>query len=374
VRRWFTVTFALVLVAWIASAPGSAAAFGTIDSGGQHREHEHITRAALACAGDAGAEPDCFEPMSIDYLAGHDREFGAVGAPDNDELSDPAAHCDNADFVEGDYPRTRDQATDSLMDCVNHLRARWKEGVDSAKDLLDDEGQVIVGEVNLNPECNPQERTEDRAKCATIEGLGRVLHGAQDFYAHSNWADEADPARSVGDENPPGLNLPGPSPVLDLRSGMASSVPPNMTTGCYVVKDEVPGVGECELRVTHAALNKDRGLIDPATGRATDPTTPRGSVGDNFAKAVSAAIAESRRQWQDFRSELIAQYGKDNGERMICALTHDDPVNDCQGLEWSRVTVIVIVVCAALAAAATIVLWVRGGRRRAGPRHPRIRT
>jgi hypothetical protein len=376
VRRWFTVIFALVLVAWIASAPGSAAAFGTIDSGGQHREHEHITRAALACAGDAGAEPDCFEPMSIDYLAGHDREFGAVGAPDNDELSNPAAHCDNADFVEGDYPRTRDQATDSLMDCVNHLRARWKEGVDSAKDLLDDEGQVIVGEVNLNPECNPHERTEDRAKCAAIEGLGRALHGAQDFYAHSNWADEADPARSVGDENPPGLNLPGPSPVLDLRSGMAPSVPPNMTTGCYVVKDEVPGVGECELRVTHAALNKDRGLIDPATGRATDPTTPRGSVGDNFAKAASAAIAESRRQWQDFRSELIAQYGKDNGERMICALTHDDPVNDCQGLEWSRVTVIVIVsvVCAALAAAATIVLWVRGGRRRAGPRHPRIRT
>ena len=150
VRRWFTVLFALVLVAWIASAPGSAAAFGTIDSGGQHREHEHITRAALACVGDAGAEPDCFEPESIDYLAGHDREFGAVGAPDNDELSDPAAHCDNADFVEGDYPRTRDQATDSLVDCVNHLRARWKEGVDSAKGLLDDEGQVIVGEVTLN--------------------------------------------------------------------------------------------------------------------------------------------------------------------------------------------------------------------------------
>jgi hypothetical protein len=191
-----------------------------------------------------------------------------------------------------------------------------------------------------------------------------VLHGAQDFYAHSNWADEADPARPVGDENPPGLNLPGPSPVLDLRSGMAPSVSPNLTTGCYVLKDEVPGVGECELRVTHAALNKDRGLIDPATRQASDPTTPRGSVGDNFAKAVLGAITESRRQWQD------------NGERMICALTHDDPVNDCQGLEWSRVTVtiIVAVACAALAAAAAIVLRVRGVRRRAGPRHPRIRT
>jgi hypothetical protein len=67
------------------------------------------------------------------------------------------------------------------------LRARWKEGVDSAKDLLDDQGQVIVGEVTLNPECNPHERSEDRAKCAAIEGRGRVLHGVQDFYAHSNW-------------------------------------------------------------------------------------------------------------------------------------------------------------------------------------------
>ena len=51
----------------------------------------------------------------------------------------------------------------------------------------------------------------------TFEGLGRVLHGAQDFYAHSNWADTPDPTRPVGVDNPPGLNLPGPSPVLDLH-------------------------------------------------------------------------------------------------------------------------------------------------------------
>lgn len=367
-RRVFPVLFSLVLVVWIASAPGSAAAFGTIEGGGQHREHERITRAALACAGDGGSEPDCFEPKSTDYLAGHDREFGAVGAPDNDELSDPAAHCDNADHLAGDYPRTRAQATDSLMDCVNQLRTQFREGVDSAQGLLDDEGQVIAGEVNLDPECNPDERAEDRAKCASLEGLGRALHGAQDFYAHSNWADQADPTRPLGDGNPPGLNLPAPSPVLDLRSGAVPSAPADLTTGCYVLKDEVPGVGACELRVTHAALNKDRGLIDPATGRATDPTTPRGMVGDNFALAVSGAITESRRQWQDFRSELTARYGQDNGERMICALTHDDPVNDCRGLAWSRVIVIVLVACVALAAAAAIVLLMRRRHRPlAGP-------
>ena len=109
-RRRLRLVACLVVTAFLGSAPGSAAAFGTIETGGQHREHERITRAALACAGDAGSDPYCFEPRSIDYLAGHVRAFGAVGAPDNDELSDPTAHCDNADFLVDGYPRTRDQA------------------------------------------------------------------------------------------------------------------------------------------------------------------------------------------------------------------------------------------------------------------------
>ena len=90
-------------------------------------------------------------------------------------------------------------------------------------------------------------------------------------------------------------------------------------------------------------------------------------VGDNFTKAVSGAITESRRQWQDFRSELTTRYGKVKGERMICALTHDDPVNDCRGLGWGGVIVIVLLACGILAAAATIVLLMRRRRRRAGP-------
>jgi hypothetical protein len=75
----------------------------------------------------------CFEPRSIDYLAGHDREFGAIGAPDRDELSDPTAHCDNADFRAGDYPHTRNQATAAVVDCLRHLRSRFGEAVDSAQ-------------------------------------------------------------------------------------------------------------------------------------------------------------------------------------------------------------------------------------------------
>jgi len=255
----------LVVMMFIVWTPGSAAAFGTVDTGGQRREHERVTRAALSCAGDAGSYPHCFAPASIDYLAGHDREFGAVGAPDSDELSDPAAHCDNADFLEGRYPRTRDQATASLVACVNHMRTRFAEGVEAARGLLDDQGEVIPGEVNLQPPCRSRSAEEDRAKCLAIEGLGRALHGTQDFYAHSNWADAADPGRPAGPDNPPGLDLPAPSTVLDLRGSGVRAVPRELTTGCFVLADQVDGTGVCERRVTHAALNKDNGLESAPT-------------------------------------------------------------------------------------------------------------
>jgi len=126
-----------------------------------------------------------------------------------------------------------------------------------------------------------------------------------------------------------------------------------------VLNDRVPGTGACQLRVTHAALNKDNGLIDPATGRATDPRTPRGMVGDNFAKAVSGAITESRRQWQDFGSDLVDRYGRDKGRRMICALTRDDPVHDCRGWATSSVVAVVVGGGLLLAAVVTFVWLVR---------------
>ncbi|MFI5893250.1 CinY protein [Actinoplanes sp. NPDC051513] len=358
-RRRCAVLLSLLLLAWIASAPTPAVAFGTIDGGGQHREHERITRAALACT---NGESACFEPATMNYLAGHDREFGAVGAPDSDEMADPAAHCDDADYLAGSYPRTREAAGASLTDCVEQLRGQFRTGLDSAKDLLDDQGEVMPDEVTVSPECNPREREESRAKCTTMEAFGRVLHGAQDFYSHSNWADQADPDRPIGDDNPPGLHRPGPSPLLDLRGATVAGSPANFTTGCYVLQDQVPGVGACELRITHAALNKDRGLIDPVDGRATEPGTPRGQVRDNFADAVAGAIIESRRQWQDFGTELTARYGADRGTRMICALTHDDPVQDCHGRHpnWAAI----IALAAAGAALVVVVVLIRRFRRR----------
>ncbi|MBN9107152.1 MAG: hypothetical protein J0I34_00070 [Pseudonocardia sp.] len=355
-----TILLGVLVVLGLAATPGSAAGFGTIDTGGQSREHERLTRAALSCAGDARTDRDCFEPTTMDYLAGHDHEFGAVGAPDSDELSDPGAHCDGADYVTGPYPQTRTQATAALDDCLNQMRIRFGEGLDAAQRLLGPDGEVLANEVGLDPECRSREEREVRAKCAALEGFGRALHGVQDFYSHSNWADEADPTRPIGDENPPGLDLPAPSPLLDLR-GPAPDPPVDLTTGCYVARDEVPGVGDCRLRVTHAGLNKDRGQIDPVTGAATDPTTPRGMVGTNFAKAVSGAVTETRREWQDFRSELVARYGSEHGERMICALTHDDPVNDCARRNLAVATAVPIGLAAVAVGA---ILWIRRRRTR----------
>jgi hypothetical protein len=362
-KRWIRALAAVAVIGWLLQTPGSAAAFGTIEGGGQHRTHERITRAALACGSTTAPRTNCFEPGSMDLLAGKDPFFGGVGAPDSDEISNPAAHCDNADFLSADYPRTRQQALAALTECVDHLKTRFQQGLDGAAELLDDQGRVVEVEVVLDPaDCKVFEGLEQRAKCNAIEGLGRALHGAQDFYAHSNWVDEADPALPIGPENPPGLNLPGPSPVLDLRSDNQPTPPADLSTGCYVLNDQVTGVGECTGRTTHEAINKDNGLVDPITGETTEPTTPRGMVKDNFAKAVSGAITETQRQWQDFQSALADRYGQEEGALMVCALTHDDPVNDCHDRNW--VVVVVALLAGGIIIAAGVLITVHLRRRR----------
>jgi hypothetical protein len=355
----------LVLVAGTIVFPVPATGFGTVEGGGQHREHERITRAALACTADGAPEDGCFGPRSMDQLAGNGTGFGAVGAPDRTEVSVPAAHCDDADFVPGGYPQSREDATVRLLDCVDHLRGRFREAVTRAGDLLDGHGRVAAAEVGLDGDCVFDAPREARAKCTTLESLGRALHGVQDFYSHSSWADEADPSRPIGPGNPKGLNLPAPSPVLDLDGAGVPEVPEDLTTGCFVVPDSAPGVGRCGRRVTHAALNKDNGLIDPVTGAATDPATPRGRAGRNFEKAVTGAVAETRHQWQDFGRALRREYGPRRAATMTCVLTHDHPADECEGsgrTPASRILSGAAIVLALVACA----VWLH--RRGTGPR------
>jgi len=87
-------------------------------------------------------------------------------------------------------------------------------------------------------------------------------------------------------------------------------------------------------------------------------------IGDNFAKAVTGAIAETRRQWQDFQSELTARYGEERAKLMICTLTRDHPVDDCRGGEWEGQTIGALAVGFAVAVVATIMLVIRRRPRR----------
>lgn len=349
VARWrattAVLTAALVATALIPAfvSPSSARAFGTIRGLGQRAEHEIVTRIALGCPAGTPTNGDCFEPESLDQLAGQEGTFGAVGAPDSDDqVFDPDAHCDDADFLEAPgYPRSRSDATRTLQACVDHLRAEFEEAVDEADDLLDDEDGaffVEAHEVVITPSCVFTGGVPGRAKCNVLQGLGRALHGIQDFYAHSNWADEADPGQPITISNPPGLNLGAPSPILDLRGRGPVPVPPALSTGFF--KGGLPGQDACpgvDGRITHACLNKDKALIEPGPGvtvngvtvaglgSVSDPLTERGKVGANALKAVAGAVVESRRQWADFRAALGAKYGPERAGLMILALTKDQP-------------------------------------------------
>ena len=361
----------LVSLFWTAIWISPILGFGTINEPGvvgQHCEHERITRAAFACPlGNSISDGRCFEELSLHQLAGRSGPEGhvgwgtngAVGAPDMlDPIPEGAeAHCDNADFFDTEkhgldaaYPRTREEATAQLQVCMNHLRLRFLEGVDAADKIVDQNARIILPEVDISgSDCrfsfpDLQMHWFARAKCSAIEGFGRALHGIQDFYAHSNWADEAKPPYNL--TNPPGLKLEGTPVFLDLRAenNISDQVPHELSTGCFggIMTDGPegkaghplePGSLDCTGRVTHHTLNKDNGIIDWITGKTTKPgpNTPRSDMPGNFQRAVNAAIKDSRRQWRYFREQIRRTYGKERGNIMICSLIRDDPTQDCYG-------------------------------------------
>ncbi|MEJ8632238.1 CinY protein [Streptomyces sp. MS2.AVA.5] len=299
--------------------------FGTINGLGQSAEHEKITRSALACRGGEPANA-CFQPSSLTQLSGRSGTFGAVGAPDSDQTLTEAAHCDGADYLNAPgYPRMRTQATASLLECIQHLRVNLSEGVVAAEDMLNAE-RLDPDEVDLRSTCTFTLSISGRGKCNAIEGLGRALHGTQDFYSHSNWSDSSDPSRTVGINNPPGLARSVPAPFMNLvgSAPTAASIPAPLSTGCFSLFP-----WGCGGRVTHDVLNKDHGVIDPLTGTTSNPATPRGRVSANFDRAVRSAILDTQAQWKGYRDALEAKYGTRQGALLACAITHDNPTRDC---------------------------------------------
>lgn len=305
----------------------SAFGFGTIRSLGQDAEHERITRQAFTC-GKGIAKDDCFEKDTLDMLAGKKGSFGAIGVPDSGPMIlQPKTHCDGGDYLDvAGYPQSLADATAKLAECRAWMLEKLDEAVKDADALVDKNGKINDSEIPTMIACVFAGGKKGRAKCNVLEDLGILMHASQDFYSHSNWTDKPDPAKPVGAENPPGLGNSGPAPWLDLRKP-ASTVPAGLISGCFEMIPE--GIhcnyGNDRHRAKHAYLNKDAGVVDPRPGKGK---TDRGKINDNFARAATAAILDSRDKWKTFRERLVSAYGDKRAAKMVCALTRDDP-DDC---------------------------------------------
>jgi Ricin-type beta-trefoil lectin domain len=332
--------------------PATASAFGTVNILNQRGEHERITRLALGCRAGQPHDGSCFEPASLDNLAGTGATFGAVGAPDDIPLrlwgGPPYWHCDDADYLNvPDYPQSRAKATQVLDECRQWARDMLFDGrpndttgrtwpvqgaVAEASTLLNRQGNVDVadpGTGTFSPGCTYNGRL-GRAKCNVWEPFGYVLHTTEDFYSHSNWADLSNPNQPISITNPPGLGHRDLPAFWDLRTASAALPDPELTTGCFPTSN-------CPGRITHdAGLNKDKELINVTTGFVTDPLSPRAQIADNAQRAVNDAIGEARRQWAIFRFELVKHYGDEHGGKMICALTSDSSNNSCNNATRAR--------------------------------------
>ena len=340
-------SLALACAIWML-APTSAHAFGTWDSPtilGQQAEHERITR-TLAC-GAKDNEGFCLQAKSLDQIAGTKGYLGGVGEPDSitEVLKGPGSkHCDDGDFLLGTYPLSRANATSALKACVDRFQAYVGHAVAQAGNLVGADGKLSLREAALDlngrgiDNCSiydsvAGERPSARAKCAVFANLGRAAHIAQDFWSHSNWGDRAQPAPAgISTSNPPGLNNSG-SPDF-LRFPMESmTVPELLATGC---DDTNPLTkSHCANRIFHGTgtgLNKDKGVIDPATGRATSPATSRGGLygGANFQAVVTGARMQTRLMYHDFVIAVRKRYGLDRGKEIGEALSRDVPWTSCK--------------------------------------------
>ena len=354
--RKFPLAAAAAVTAALSFSP-PAFGFGTVNSSalGQRSEHERITRIGLQCAGGAQA-PECFQPSTLDSVAGKNGTWGAVGSADNMPLhltkDEDYWHCDNADYLSPannggkSYPQSRTKALDNLRACYEWGRSMLYDGsgmygtkflkqalgvptwgaLREARTLLNPDGSTVAspsGTCDFNG-------IRGNAKCNVLEPWGYVLHMVEDFYSHTNWADRADPGQRISTSNPPGLGNTDVAPFLDLRrvsSPSDAEVPGDFTGGCF--SGVLTNWLVCRNRVAHTEdVNKDKELINTATGGVSDPVSPRSKIVvngiSNGQRAVNGAAAEARRQWSLLRSELVQRYGVQQGAAMACALSMDN--------------------------------------------------
>lgn len=322
----------LTMSLFAVSVPSPGHAFGTVRIMGQDIEHGRITRRALSCQ-ITSTFGTCFEPKTLDSLAGKFGTFGAVGAPDRGRgLVESYAHCSGGDFynVQG-YPQSKERAQANLTECRDYMVENLDHAVRDARKLVTSKNVIKSRHVSISVDCVYKGSQHGRAKCNILAHMGRILHASQDFYSHSNWVDLPDHTKAISVDNPPGLGYRGPSPWLNLR--IENPVfPTGLISGCFdnaSYREEAKGCvyGENGAhRIRHLNINKDTGTIDP---NISEGQTERGKVSDNFRRAVEAAITDSADKWAAYRELLVQEYGEERAQIMVCVLTHDDAIKDC---------------------------------------------
>lgn len=295
----------------VAFAP-HAYGFGTINGLGQSSEHGKITRIALRPLG--------LGPRTMAEIAGSRGRFGAVGAPDHPKrrlYNKSIAHCSAADHLATlGYPQSRQAAAAMLQACRRWIISHLNRAVVEAGRLVNPGGRIQTSEIPSFIRCT-YAGGRGRAKCNVLGALGLAFHAAQDFYAHSNWSDR--PASGpIHTANPPGLGNSARAPWLDPRRNLA--FPKGLISGCF---QGLPEKRYCKGRVRHADLNKDTGAINVANGTVGAGKSRRGRINDNFARAVRAAISDTRDKWAYFEEQVLKKYGAPRGRKIICVMRRD---------------------------------------------------
>lgn len=329
---------AIVSVGTLVLASSSAGAFGSLNIVGQNAEHEHVTR-------EIGKADPAWQPNSLSMLAGKDGNLGGVGAPDRPwdtssnvlKGSGPAyKHCDDGDYLaKAGYPQSKSAAQTAFEDCIDYYQSLVERAVVYS-------GKLVKSDLSVNPSVFqdtdriPSTFKPDNVckykfsmaaddggpKCDVMNALGRALHMAEDIYAHTNWADLADPTRPISVSNPPGL---GRTDIPSfLRFPADTVVPDGLISGC---DDTASGTQNCDNRVSHSGLAKDNGEIND--DGSTSPTTkyPRGDVivdgVTNFQRAVEGGKKQAVSTWEDFKAAVVQKYGTARGEKIISVIQSD---------------------------------------------------
>jgi hypothetical protein len=290
--------------------------------------------------------------------------------PDSDQWYNLAAHCDGGDYLDKEdnggetYPISRSAANEYYNKCARDMVHYLNEAVNAADKLVDysaeriavtdssqlinstnctinDEWRWVKGKYNskkvwemghYEASGSPQ---DTRAKCVVLRNFGRLLHATTDFYAHTNYADKANPSQPLGIHNPPGLNLsPQPAPLLEiyslwkynntlntqdvtkadqaLKSMIEQSTnrfPAKLTSGCWVYSDEEYD-SKCDNRIME---NKDMQKDVVTDGRSI-------AAEHNFDNAFRTAVADVSRQWGTLEQALKDKYGDEKATLMIDAI------------------------------------------------------